>query len=166
MITVPLDLESLLTDLAVVAAAFGFALPIGWERHAADRPAGLRTFPIVALASCAFVLIGERAFPDAPDAQARVIQGLMTGIGFIGGGAILKSDREANGQVHGIATAASIWNVGAIGAAVAFRRFEIAAVLSMTNFAILRWLTPAAREVQDGLAGADREERDLEEGPD
>ncbi len=160
--SLPLNLEQLLADLAILLAAFGFALPLGWERHAADRPAGLRTIPIVALASCAFVLMGLRAFPDDAGAQARLVQGLMTGIGFIGGGAILKETDGDDGHVRGIATAASIWNVGAIGAAVAFRRFEIAAVLSLANYAILRWLRPAAKGAQkaggkmvDGLAESD-----------
>lgn len=146
-----LDLQQILTDLAIATTAFLLALPIGYERHMADRPAGLRTFPIVALASCAFVLMGQRAFPGDAGAQARIVQGLMTGIGFIGGGTILKQTDGDDGHVEGIATAASIWNVAAIGAAVAFRRFEIAGVLCLANFGILRWLRPAVREA--GAAG-------------
>lgn len=135
-------LEGFLSNLGLALAAFIFALPIGWERQEAARPAGIRTFPIVALASCAFVLLGHDAFPDSEQAQARVLQGLMTGIGFIGGGAILKSD-EGEGSVTGIATAASIWNTGAIGAAVAYQSFGIAATLAILNFLILRFLKPA-----------------------
>ena len=78
------------------------------------------------------------------DSISRIIQGLITGIGFIGGGAILK-DR---GSVHGTATAASIWNTGAIGAAAAFGRYEIAIVLSAINFATLRLLTPLKQSVK------------------
>jgi putative Mg2+ transporter-C (MgtC) family protein len=65
----------------------------------------------------------------SPDGEARVIQGLITGIGFIGGGAILKDADE----VSGVSTAASIWNTGAIGMAVAFDRYEIAVLLSALN---------------------------------
>lgn len=65
----------------------------------------------------------------------------MTGIGFIGGGAILKGGVS----VHGTATAASIWNTGAIGAAVAYGRYEIAILLSLVNFATLHFLTPLKR---------------------
>ena len=133
---------ALLADVGLVLAAFALALPIGWERDDADRPAGLRTFPLVGLASCAFMLLGVRAFPDSPDAQARILQGLITGIGFIGGGAILK-DGSA-GHVRGIATATSIWSTGAIGAAVALERFELGVVLSLMNFLILRWIRPLA----------------------
>jgi len=63
-----------------------------------------------------------------------VLQGLITGIGFIGGGAILKT----GGTVRGTATAASIWNTGLIGVAVAFARYEIAIVMSLINFVTLR----------------------------
>lgn len=141
--TLDLDWVRFLSNLGLAVAAFAFALPIAYERHASDRPAGLRTFPIVALASCAFVLIGEQAFSGSPPAQARILQGLMTGIGFIGGGAILNSSNGDEGHVTGIATAASIWNTGAIGAAIGYERFEIAAVLSLVNYMILRWLRPA-----------------------
>lgn len=70
------------------------------------------------------------------DAEARVLQGLITGIGFIGGGAILKS----GGSVTGTATAASIWNMGLIGIAVAFNRFEVAVLMSIINFVTLRYV--------------------------
>ncbi len=124
------------SHLLHLLVAFLLALPIGWDREQATRSAGLRTFPLAALGSCAFVLIGRHALGDAPEAQARIIEGLMTGIGFIGGGAILKS----KGSVHGTATAASIWNTGAVGAAVAHDLIEIALVLALINFAALRWL--------------------------
>lgn len=105
---------------------------------------GLRTFPLVALASCGYLLVARDIAIDNPDAQSRVIQGLLGGIGFIGGGAILKE----GGSVRGTATAASIWNTGAIGVAVAFDRFEIAIVLGLVNFLTLRWLTPLKEVVQ------------------
>ena len=69
-------------------------------------------------------------------AHARILQGLATGIGFVGGGAILKSDTH----VRGTATAASIWAMGAMGAAVAYRRIEIAILLSLVTIAALRSL--------------------------
>jgi putative Mg2+ transporter-C (MgtC) family protein len=123
-------------NLASIAVAFVLALPIGWEREQSERSAGLRTFPLVAMASCGYILIASGVLGNHPEGQARVIEGLMTGIGFIGGGAILKSDAT----VRGTATAASIWNTGAIGAAVAFDRYEIAVLLAAVNFATLRWL--------------------------
>jgi putative Mg2+ transporter-C (MgtC) family protein len=131
-----IDVIRVATNLASVAAAFLLALPLGWERERSERSAGLRTFPLVAMASCGYILIASSVLGDHPEGRARVIEGLMTGIGFIGGGAILKGE----GTVRGTATAASIWNTGAIGAATAFGRYEIALVLSLVNFAALRWL--------------------------
>lgn len=142
--TFDLDVTRVLVELALLLSAFALATVIGWERQLVDRPAGLRTFPIVAVASCAFVLLGQRAFPGDGPSQARVIQGLMTGIGFIGGGAILKDGTR--GSVRGIATAASLWNTAAIGAAVAYRSFEIAVLLTVMNYGILRLFRPERHE--------------------
>jgi putative Mg2+ transporter-C (MgtC) family protein len=130
------DLSGIGANLAAIATAFLLALPLGWERERAERSAGLRTFPLVAMASCGYILVARAVLGDHPDGQARVIQGLMTGIGFIGGGAIVKGD----GAVRGTATAASIWNTGAIGAATALGSYEIAVVLSVVNLVALRWL--------------------------
>jgi putative Mg2+ transporter-C (MgtC) family protein len=132
------DLRQTAVDFLRVAIAFILAIPIGWERHKSKRNLGLRTFPIVAMAACGFMLIAKNVPGANAETQARLIQGLLGGIGFIGGGAILKEGTN----VQGLATAASIWGTGAIGAAVAFEREEIALVLSLIMFATLRALTP------------------------
>jgi len=124
--------------LAELSSAFVLAIPIGWDREKQSRSMGLRTFPLVAVASCGYMLVGQSVVGDDPEALSRLMYGLMTGIGFIGGGAILKD----HGSVAGTATAASIWNTGAIGASVAFQRYEIAVALTVVNFAILRLLQP------------------------
>ncbi|MCA9425433.1 MAG: MgtC/SapB family protein [Candidatus Omnitrophica bacterium] len=117
--------------------AYLLAVPIGWNREASSRSAGLRTFPLVAAGACGFMLIGVKTL-EGDDPIARVLYGIITGIGFIGGGAILKGD----GTVSGTATAASIWNTGAIGIAVARGEMEIAAVLSGLNFLTLILFKP------------------------
>ena len=133
-----LDLALIARHLGLISIAFLLALPVGWERERNERSAGLRTFPLVAVASCGYILIASQMLAGHPEGIARVIEGLMTGIGFIGGGSIIKGDNA----VRGTATAASIWNTAAIGAAVAFGRYEIAVVLAAINFAALRWLLP------------------------
>jgi putative Mg2+ transporter-C (MgtC) family protein len=112
--------------------AYGLGLPTGWERFKHDRSAGLRTFPLVALASCAYLLVAAQPNLDVA-AQSRILVGVMTGIGFIGGGSIIK---EAD-SVHGTATAASLWNMGAIGAAVAFGNYGLALLLCGLNYLTL-----------------------------
>ena len=135
-----LDWNQVVVDLIRVGISFLLALPIGWERARGKHSLGFRTFPMVAIASCGYMLIVQPAVGLAGDIEGRVLQGLMTGIGFIGGGAILKQ----NASVYGLATAASIWNTGAIGAAVALQREEIAILLSLINFLMLYFLTPIA----------------------
>lgn len=122
-------------NLLHLGAAYLLALPIAMDREMSSKGAGLRTFPLVAVAACGYTLVGVSVL-DSTDAEARVLQGLITGIGFIGGGAILKS----SGTVSGTATAASIWNTGLIGMAVAFDRYEIAILMSLTNFVTLRYV--------------------------
>jgi putative Mg2+ transporter-C (MgtC) family protein len=131
------DWHLVLDSLGKLLLAYVLTLPVAWEREHAARSAGLRTFPLVALASCGYMLLATQLFPGSHEAQARMAQGLITGIGFIGGGAILKT----HASVHGTATAASIWNTGAIGTAVAYGRYEIALVLSIMNFLTLRLLS-------------------------
>lgn len=151
---------TLLWDLALPLAAYVLALPIGWERAEAHRPAGMRTFPLVALSTCGFVLLGVRVFEGDPQAQARVIQGIMTGIGFIGGGAILKREND----VIGVATATGIWTTGAIGAAVAHRHFGIAILLSLATFLTLRVVTPFLDNVS--RSDPDDDSDDADDGDD
>lgn len=137
-----------------IAIAYGLALPIGWERETQEEGMGVRTFPLVAMASCAFLLLGDDALGGTPEVRSRLIQGLMTGIGFIGGGAILKGA----GAVHGTATAASIWNTAVIGAAVALGRVDMAIVLSVLNLLTLRLLIPLKQKLgrSTGDRGRDR----------
>lgn len=110
------------------------ALPVAWNREQRARGAGLRTFPLVSIAACGYMLVGMQVYSGS-DAEARVMYGIITGMGFIGGGAILKD----GASVSGTATAASLWNTGVIGISVAYSRYEIALVLSLINFLILQF---------------------------
>ena len=114
-----------------LAAAYILALPIGWHREREERSAGLRTFPLVAVASCGFVQATETITVDNPEALARIIEGVITGMGFIGGGAILRLSTS----VKGTATAASLWATGAVGIACAMGTFDVAIIIVI--FALL-----------------------------
>ena len=127
-----------LEDIAKLSIAYILALPVGWYREREAHSVGVRTFPVVAMASCGYLLLATAGNRFSTDAQSRVLQGLVAGIGFIGGGAILK----AEGSVHGTATAASIWNTGVVGAAVAMDRYILAAALAALNLIALRVLLP------------------------
>lgn len=125
--------------------AYGLAFPIGWDREQHSGSAGLRTFPLVAVASCGFVQAAVSVLGSNSPAQARIFEGLITGIGFIGGGAILKK----SGAVSGTATAASLWATGAIGASVGYSQYDIAIVMSALTFMTLKFLTPLKQETPE-----------------
>ncbi|MBN8926454.1 MAG: transporter [Rhodospirillales bacterium 69-11] len=118
---------SLLPHIRDLAIAYAMAFVIGWNREREDRSAGLRTFPLVAIAACGFVQATETLLRHEPQGMARIIEGVITGIGFIGGGAILKG----GGEVHGTATAASLWATGAMGIAVGLENYDVAAVICL-----------------------------------
>jgi putative Mg2+ transporter-C (MgtC) family protein len=124
-----IDWWQVLDHLWHLLFAFALAIPIGLDREQSRRHFGLRTFPLVAVVSCGFMMVGISVI-DTTNGEARIFQGIVTGIGFIGGGAIF----QGRDKVSGTTSAASIWNTGAIGLAVAFNRFEVAIVLSLLNF--------------------------------
>jgi putative Mg2+ transporter-C (MgtC) family protein len=137
-----------LHDAAKLGVAYALALPVGWYREKEAHSVGLRTFPVVAMASCGYVLLARSWDHPSLDAEARVIQGVVAGIGFVGAGAILKSENH----VHGTATAASIWNIAALGAAVAMEHYLIAVMLAVLNFVALVMLAPVKRVIDADLA--------------
>jgi putative Mg2+ transporter-C (MgtC) family protein len=111
----------------------GLALPIGWNRARTERSAGLRTFPLVAMASCGLVQTAISILgPDAPS-HANILQGIVIGVGFIGAGAIIRQGDVTTGN----ATAASVWVVGIIGAAVGYGYYDIGIILAAANLGTL-----------------------------
>ena len=149
-----IDIQLIIYHFYQIGIAFVLALPIAFNREQSTQGAGLRTFPLVAIAACAYMLVGREVYGTA-DAQARVMYGILTGMGFIGGGAIIKHA----GKVGGTATAAAIWNTGAIGVSVAYKRYEIALVLSLINFLIFQFATPMKKHhsSDEELAESSRE---------
>ncbi|HTP34977.1 MAG TPA: MgtC/SapB family protein [Candidatus Acidoferrales bacterium] len=143
-----------LEDVGKVAFAYVLALPVGWYREKEAHSVGVRTMPIVAVASCAFILLVGGWGRPSMDAQSRVLQGIAAGIGFVGGGAILKSEN----RVHGTATAATIWNIAAMGAAVALDHYLVAVFLALLNFLTLFLLLRVKQSI-------DEEEKDQPASP-
>lgn len=109
--------ELLAVTLRLVSAAIAGAV-IGWEREAKDKPAGLRTHMLVSLGAAIFVLVpiltGD--ISKSPDALSRTIQGIATGIGFLGAGEILHlSQSRTKYRIRGLTSAAAIWISAALG---------------------------------------------------
>lgn len=137
--------------MAIVLSC-ALALPLGWERKRhSHADVGLRVFPLVAVGACVYVVIGQQVFSgEYRDEQADILQGLMTGIGFVGAGAIIKH----SGGVSGLATAAAIWTTGAIGAAVAYGFYVLAVVLALVNLVILALTRKLKRRAEAALEDA------------
>lgn len=136
MLDIDIDFQLLGYHLFKLFIAFILSLPIALNREMKESGAGLRTFPLVTIASCAFMLVGMDIYKG--DAEARIMYAIITGMGFIGGGAIFKNEEGAKGT----ATAASLWNTAAIGISVATGRYEIAIILSIVGFVILQFSEP------------------------
>ena len=133
----------ILPHLAALTVAYLLALPLGWNREREERSAGIRTFPLVAVASCGFIQAAEGFAPDSPEAMARVVECVITGMGFIGGGAIL----HLKNSVKGTATAASLWVTGAIGVTVGLGNIDIAIMLTIVGFITLYLLAPLKKSI-------------------
>lgn len=132
---------AMLLRLAVAAALGGV---IGWEREGRNRGAGLRTNVMVSLGAASFILLGLEFYEAFDGADiAKVLAGVIGGVGFLGAGAIMQS----GGEVRGLTTAAGIWACAAIGAAAGAGLYELAALTSVMALIVLLALYPLKREI-------------------
>lgn len=129
-----------LMDLSV---AYVLALPIGWSQEREGSSAGLRTFPLVAIASCGLILLAKEMLGDVIGAQSRILAGLLPASVLLAEGRSCEQSRASTAQQP----PPSVWNVGVIGAAAGFGLYDIAAVLSVVNFATLRLLHPLKKRI-------------------
>jgi putative Mg2+ transporter-C (MgtC) family protein len=114
----------------VVAAMAGVAL--GLNRDLRGKPTGVRTLGLVGLAACMVVLAVSNGDPGNP---GRVIQGIVTGIGFLGAGVIVRN--QMGKQVHGLTTAACVWLTACIGAGCAVGDWQVLVIAAPLIVAIL-----------------------------
>ena len=159
-----MELNSFQAEVALrigVAALAGGA--VGIERELRDRTAGLRTHMLVAVGACLFALVSAFGFDDlvagTADAStirhdpSRVASNIVTGVGFLGAGAILRSGLS----VQGLTTAASLWVVAALGTAVALGMYFATGVtlgITLLSLVVLRVLRGRIRQA----AGIDERE--------
>jgi putative Mg2+ transporter-C (MgtC) family protein len=132
-----------------LAAATLLGAVVGYERERARKPAGLRTHMLVTLGTTVFVLASSRA-GMSPDGVSRTVQGIITGIGFIGAGSILKVGEK--GDVHGLTTAASVWMTSAIGVAVGMGSLGVALLSTCFTLVILSF---SKRSIFGSAGGAE-----------
>jgi len=127
----PGQLTRIVTRL-LLAALLGGAL--GYEREKSGKAAGLRTHMLVAIGAALFVLVPQQAGMAVGD-MSRVIQGIVTGVGFLGAGAIIKHASEQS--VQGLTTAAGVWMTAAIGIACGLGREATAALSTVLALVVL-----------------------------
>lgn len=132
--------------LRLGAAVLAGAL-IGFDREVRNKPAGLRTMALVALGSAVFVVAGASAV--SPDAASRVIQGIITGVGFLGAGSIIRGRTEES--IRGLTTAASIWLAAAVGSACGLGLWMLVMIASCLGLLILV-LAPIDRWVKEKVS--------------
>ena len=128
------DRDRLIVALVRVFAAVLLGAVVGIERERAGKPAGLRTHMIVSLGTAVVVMACQDAAMSL-EGLSRVIQGIVTGIGFIGAGTILKLNEER--EIQGLTTAAGLWMTAAIGVAVGLGVLGIAVIGTLVTVLVL-----------------------------
>ena len=135
-------MEWLRDDLIPMVVSLVLGTLVGLERQMGRKPAGLRTHALVCLGSTMFVLTTKHAVAafggESLDAS-RIVHGVVTGVGFLGAGSIMRTE----GFVFGLTTAASVWMVAAIGVSVGVRAYPLAAVGTVLALIVLegyRWI--------------------------
>ena len=112
---------------------------LGWERESRDRPAGLRTFMMVAMGSALFTVLSKLAFPGGD--EARIAANILTGIGFIGAGTVFRDIRSntdrTEGKIRGVTTAAALWSCAGIGMAAGAGMYILAVFATLLAYALL-----------------------------
>jgi putative Mg2+ transporter-C (MgtC) family protein len=119
------DIQQLVIVVIRVFMAVLLGGLVGINRERAGKPAGLRTHVIVSLGT-ALVVLGCSAAGMSMEGQSRVIQGIVTGIGFIGAGSILKLNEQR--EIQGLTTAAGLWMTAAVGIAVGLGALGVAVI--------------------------------------
>lgn len=142
--------------IRLIAATLLGAL-IGYQREKAGKPAGLRTHILVTLGTTVFVLACS-GYGMTSEGLSRVIQGIITGIGFIGAGSILKINDERN--IKGLTTAAGIWMTAAIGVAVGLGSLGVAMLSTLLTLIILALAAPLEHRIDRKRMAKDRELED------
>jgi putative Mg2+ transporter-C (MgtC) family protein len=128
------DMHQLVRVTLRLLAALAIGTAIGLQRELTHKPAGLRTHMLVGLGTALFIVSAAESGMHV-DSLSRIVQGLATGIGFLGGGAILKLTTEH--EIHGLTTAAGIWMTAAASAAAGLGQIAVALIGTLLGLLVL-----------------------------
>jgi putative Mg2+ transporter-C (MgtC) family protein len=142
-----------LQDIAPLLVALLLGAVVGLERQLHRKPAGLRTNILICMGAALFVLIAKHIGAQT-DSETRIIQGIVTGVGFLGAGALIHQQNS----VHGLTTAATIWLVTAVGIACGERLYGLAVTATVLAIIVLIGLHPI--EIKLGKKASENGESD------
>ena len=142
--------EAVRVVIRLLAALLAGAI-IGFQRERSGKAAGLRTHMLVSMGTALFVIACAES-SMAQDAMSRVVQGLTTGIGFLGAGAILKLEEEE--RIKGLTTAAGIWMTSAVAVAIGLGHLGTAAIGVVLAWIVLAALIRLARGIDGSSESA------------
>jgi putative Mg2+ transporter-C (MgtC) family protein len=128
------DMHQLVRVMLRLLAALAIGTAVGLQRELTHKPAGLRTHMLVGLGTALFVVGAAESGMTSADVS-RIVQGIATGIGFLGGGAILKLTNER--EIHGLTTAAGIWMTAAASAAAGLGQIAVALIGTLLGLLVL-----------------------------
>ncbi|MBS7546035.1 MgtC/SapB family protein [Ancylobacter oerskovii] len=141
----PADLEAMMRLLAAVACG----MLVGLNRDLRGKPTGMRTLGLVSLGAALVSLtaMGVAGIEGHADATSRVVQGIiqgvLTGIGFVGAGVVLRNHRDL--EVHGLTTAAAVWVTAALGIACALASWHLIVMALVITLVLLELVRPLER---------------------
>ena len=158
-------MEILITDIQIAQAiiikilfAFLLGVIIGIERGITNKAVGFRTLSLVCVGSCGFTLISIHGFKEVD--TARIAAQIVTGIGFLGAGAILHKGYITKG----LTTAAALWVTAAVGMACGTGMFILASMITLISLILLWVLKPVKKRLGQMIDSSEDKEEDLEEG--
>ena len=131
-------------DVVSIILAVVFGAAIGLEREVSGKSAGLRTNVLICLGAAVFTIISKQIGSGQQDSLTRIAAQIVTGVGFLGAGAIIQ-DR---GGVHGLTTAATIWLVASIGMACGARLYLLAVISTLVAVAVLIGLKQLGKHLE------------------
>jgi len=131
-------------DVLSIILAVVFGAAIGLERELSHKAAGLRTNVLICLGAAVFTIISRQMAAGQQDSLTRIAAQIVTGVGFLGAGAIIV-DR---GGVHGLTTAATIWLVASIGMACGAGFYKLAGISTLIAISVLIGLAQLVRPIE------------------
>jgi putative Mg2+ transporter-C (MgtC) family protein len=154
-----LDWSEIILRLGVATLAGGL---IGLNRDLRGKPIGLKTLGLVGLATAMVIAMADQTADTGKfsDAASRIIQGILTGIGFLGAGVIVREKQHF--RVRGLTSAASVWLAACVGTACGLGHWRIVATALLISLLLLTFGQRTERWLHHALGGKDNDHKDAE----